>query len=460
MRYIVHYNSYLNLKLNYYLYKMIINLKEILTIYICPDHNEKYQKRKIHMDKLLIKLGFTNFIHYKSSTEKYPYCLNNATIDIFSKYKPPFLLLEDDIKCNFNDISDELYIPDNTDAFYLGLSKGSGHKYNNYNEGSSEFLQTNDNNILKIINMLSAHAILYITPNYIKNLRNLLITKPTFYNDVIMSQNQNKYNIYCYKNCYFYQSNEFDGHEEATNFVPLCNQEKKYTLTYVTAFLNINNCDVNQYFPYFEKLAMSNIPIILYMDSNYIEYGEYIIKKYSNVKIAKYITKNDLYINQIIKNIDLPDIRNIEKDSLDYLKLMNNKIYFLEDATKINIYSTDIFAWIDFRIFHIFSNDYNIINNKLNELSTKIYEDTTNYFPGNLKIKKNIVDTINWRFLGGFFILDRNNIIKLANETTLVLNSLDKLTWEVNIWAILEYNKCFEFGWYFADHNNFIILNL
>ena len=238
MRYIVDYNSYLNLKLNYYLYKMIINLKEILTIYICPDHNEKYQKRKNHMDKLLIKLGFTNFIHYKSSTEKYPFCLNNATIDIFSKYKPPFLLLEDDIECNFNNIPDELYIPDNTDAFYLGLSTAGGHMNNNYDEGSHIVTQTIYNNIFKIKNMLSAHAILYITPNYIKNLRNLLITKPTFYNDVIMSQNQYKYNIYCYKYCYFYQAKEFDGHEEATNIQ--CNV-KNYTLTYVTAFLNINN---------------------------------------------------------------------------------------------------------------------------------------------------------------------------------------------------------------------------
>jgi hypothetical protein len=385
---------------------MIINLKEILIIYICPDDNKQYQEHKIHMDKL----GFTNFIHYKLSSN------SNATIDIFSKYKPPFLLLEDDIKFSLDNIPDKLYIPDDTDAFYLGLS---------------EFFQPTTN------------VILYITPNYIKNLRNLLITNPTFYNDVIISQNQNKYNIYCDKNYYFYKAKQFE-----------------YTLTYVTAFLNINNCDVNQYFPYFEKLAKSQIPILLYMDSNYKEFGEYIIKKYSNVKIAKYITKNDLYVNQIVKDKELPEIRNNAKDTHDYLTLMNNKIYFLEDAMKINVYSTDTFAWIDFRIFHIFSSDVNDIYYKLNELSIKNYKNPTNYFPGNLKTKKNIVDSINWRFLGGFFILDKNNIIKLTNETTIILNSLDKLTWEVNIWAILEYNQKFDFGWYFGDHNNFIILNL
>jgi hypothetical protein len=456
---------------------MIINLKNILTIYVCPDHNEKYNKRKNHMDKLLIELGFTNFIHYKSSSEKYPFCLNNATIDIFSKYKPPFLFLEDDIECNFDTISDELNIPDDTDAFYLGLSKVGGHKYNNYNEGSSEFLQTNYDNILKIKNMLSAHAILYISPKYIHNLRNLLITKPTYYNDVIMSQNQYKYNVYCYDYCYFYQSNEYDGHEEATRFkplanilplandvplaniLPLANVSVPNTLTYVTAFLNINNCDVNQYFPYFEKLANSGIPIVLFMDSNYKNFGEYIIQTYSNVKILKYITKNDLYVNQFIQNKKLPSNRNHKKDTYDYLALMNNKIYFVEEAMKTNLYSTDIFAWIDFRVFHIFSNNQSI-NNKLMELSYNIYKNDITYFPGNLSIIKNIVNSINWRYLGGFFIISKNKIIELVNETTKLLNQLDILTWEVNIWAILEFNKVFDFNWYFSNHNNSLILHI
>jgi hypothetical protein len=440
---------------------MIINLKNILTIYICPDHNEKYHRRKIHMNELLTKLGFTNFIHYKSSTDKYPFCLNNATIDIFSKYKPPFLLLEDDIEYNFDTIPEVINIPDETDVFYLGLSNSGGHKYNNYDEGSSKFRKTNYDNIFKIENMLSAHAILYISPKYIHNLRNLLITKPTFYNDVIMSQNQYLYNVYCYKHCYFYQSKEYDGHEDATKFNPLDNYtEKEKTLTYVTAFLNINNCDVNQYFPYFEKLAKSGIPLVLFMDSMYKEFGEYIIQTYSNVKILKYITKDDLYVNQHIKNKQLPTDRNQKKDTYDYLSLMNNKIYFVEEAMKYNLYFTDTFAWIDFRIFHIFSNDQ-IIYNKLNELSTSLYQNNVSYFPGNLLPNNNIIiNSVNWRFLGGFFILSKNNIIKLIDKTSKLLNNLDILTWEVNIWSILENNKLFNFVWYFADHNNSLILNL
>jgi hypothetical protein len=127
---------------------------------------------------------------------------------------------------------------------------------------------------------------------------------------------------------------------------------------------------------------------------------------------------------------------------------------------KTNIYSTNTFAWIDFRIFHVFSNDYEQLYNKLYELSIRNYEEKSIYFPGNLEVKKNIVDSINWRFLGGFFILDKNSIINLTNETSKLVSNMNRISWEVNIWAILEYNNIFNFGWYFADHNNLLILNL
>lgn len=54
----------------------------ILKLYICPDHNEKYHTRNLHMDNMLDTIGFKDFTHFKSSTENYPTCLNKATIDI------------------------------------------------------------------------------------------------------------------------------------------------------------------------------------------------------------------------------------------------------------------------------------------------------------------------------------------------------------------------------------------
>lgn len=427
---------------------MIINIKEIPVIYICPNHNEKYNKRKLHMDELLTKLKFKNIIHFKSSTEKYPYCLNNATIEIFSKYKPPFLLLEDDIEVT-RDIPDNFEIPDNTDAFYLGLSSGGGHKTNNYDDGNCLY-EYIDSNLFKINNMLGGHAILYINSNYINYLRNELITKPTYYNDVVMSQIQDKFNIYCNQESYFYQGFEYpenlNSNENATKII-LNNKP----VIFVTAFININNSSLEDvtknYFYYFEKLAETGIQIALFLDKLYIEYGETITKKYNNITIIRYLTKEELHINKLkISNV-LPKIRNTKKDTEDYLKLMNNKIYFVEEVS--NLYNNYTwFSWIDFRIYHILPE-----NNKLNKIFTTYNFSYNTYFPGALTNKKYLVDIINWRFLGGFFIINKTKIKDLVKENKKILEELSILTWEVNIWGIIEYNNLFNFGWYLGDHN-------
>ena len=430
---------------------MKIKLKEIPVIYICPDHNEKYHKRKLHMSQLLDKLEFKNVIHYKSSTEKYPCCLNNATIDIFSKYKPPFLVLEDDIKETQN-IPDILEIPDNTDAFYLGLSSGGGHKYNNYDDGDSQFQHINDK-LFKVHNMLATHAILYITSNYILNVRNALITKPDYYNDVIISQIQNKFNIYCHNESYFYQAKELEGHEDATKI----KLNSTNSIIFVTAFININNLSdddvINNYFNYFEKLAKTEIKLALFLDSKYKEYGDNIINKYPNVTVIRYLTKEELHINKLNISKELPKIRNIKKDTEDYLKLMNNKIYFVEEV--MNMYNYDYYSWIDFRIFHIFND--NKINSKIKKFTDTYHFSKLAYFPGASNNKKNILNEINWRFLGGFFLIKRDIINNLVNKTTELLEKLYTLTWEVNVWSILEFNNDFDFGWYLADHNESII---
>ena len=433
---------------------MILKLLDIPVIYICPDHNDKYHKRKLHMDNLLNKLEFKNIIHYKSGNEQYPHCLNNATIDIFSKYKPPFLLLEDDIELTHT-IPESLELPDNTDAFYLGLSKNGGHKYNNYNEGDSKFEHIN-NNLYRIKNMLTTHAILYITPKYILNIRNQLITKPEYYNDVIISQNQHKFNIYCHQESYFYQSNEYDGHEEATK-IKLFNK----SIIFVTAFININNISLEDaeknYFYYFEKLAETGISILLFLDTQYKDYGNMITKKYSNISIIRYLGKEELHINKIKLSNILPKNRNQKKDTEDYIKLMNNKIYFIQEA--MNYYDNlevNYFSWIDFRIFHIFPIS-NTINNKFNEILNTCYYSKSSYFAGANPNVQYLLDDINWRFLGGFFIINKEEINNLVCKTTEILENISVLTWEVNIWAILEYKKLFDFGWYKADHDETIL---
>jgi hypothetical protein len=433
---------------------MKIKVKDILTIYISPDHNEKYHKRKLHMDSLLQKLKFTHVIHYKSNTENYPFCLNSAYIDIFVNYKPPFLLLEDDIDCDIDTFPEEIDIPDSTDAFYLGLSCSGGHQIYNYDEGVSSFIQISDP-IVKIRNMLSAHAVIYMNQKYMMHIRNLLISNPNYYNDVLISQIQNQYNIYTFNKYVFYQSKDFDGHEQATRITIKSEQlddVSKYTCCYVSAFLNFYNKSEfdleTEYFTYFHKLVILEVPIILFLDTSLKNYANTLLDSYKNIKII-FFDKQELLFGTISQ---LPMHKNTDKDTKEYIQFMNNKILFMERAMNSNLFTTNHYAWIDFRIFHIFKNNTRV-SQKLLDLTKRKYTKSA-YFPGAIHYNRCELNEINWRFLGGFFILDRDNIVKLKNETIKIFSSINMLTWEVNIWSILESLKLFDFGWYLADHND------
>jgi hypothetical protein len=191
----------------------IVDLK---TVYICPDHNEKYHTRKVYMDNMLNTLGFKNFTHYKSSTDNYPTCLTKATIDILeNNLNTPVLILEDDIE--WTGIKElNLNSNVNVDAIYLGLSKSAGHPTDNIHLGNSIFEYWSDNQV-RIINMLSTHAILYISKRYKEAVIESLKHNMLFHQDVVISRLQTKFNVLANKKCVFYQSHRFnDGkmHEE------------------------------------------------------------------------------------------------------------------------------------------------------------------------------------------------------------------------------------------------------
>ena len=137
-----------------------MKITDFKVVYICPDHNEKYHTRKLHMDSLLTSMGFKDIIHFKSGTESYPDCLGIAIKDILTMYmEEPFLLLEDDIE-SINYINFD-YV-ENADAIYFGLSKWKGSFIKNIDDGPAEF-QPYSINQVRILNMLSGHAILFIS---------------------------------------------------------------------------------------------------------------------------------------------------------------------------------------------------------------------------------------------------------------------------------------------------------
>ena len=179
----------------------MVRLQDFKTIFICPDHNEKYHARRLHMEDMLKTMGFTDVVHYKSSSEQYPVCLSKATIDILKKYQEPILLIEDDIV--YTDVQTDIVIPTGIDAIYVGLSCQSTTSVHSMFERYS-------NSYMRVLNMLATHAILYISRSYKDAIIEILEANITRVNDVMMTRIQSKYQILALKIPLFYQSMKYN----------------------------------------------------------------------------------------------------------------------------------------------------------------------------------------------------------------------------------------------------------
>ena len=192
-----------------------MRIQDFKVVYICPDHNEKYHARKLHMDSMLDTLGFKDVVHYKSGTDGWPKCLNDATVNILTTYmNEPILLIEDDVE--FTGVSEFEFVH-GADAIYFGLSRSAAHPTINVNAGESIFKPYSTTQV-RVINMLSAHAILYITPRYKQAVCDTIRVNPvTCFNDIAMTRLQPKYRILANKMPSFYQSAKFNapGYNEA-----------------------------------------------------------------------------------------------------------------------------------------------------------------------------------------------------------------------------------------------------
>jgi hypothetical protein len=194
----------------------IHKLTDFKVVFICPDHNEKYHTRKVYMENLLKSKGFKDVVHFKSGNERYPLCLTIAIKDVLTKYlDEPILVLEDDVEI-FG--TTEFTIPINTDAIYLGLSQCASHPTENYNVYYAQFEPYSDSQV-KVKNMLSAHAILYISKTYkekvIKVLEGCINSSDRYVSDMEVSRIQKDFNVYANKIPIFFQSNKFN---DPTNF--------------------------------------------------------------------------------------------------------------------------------------------------------------------------------------------------------------------------------------------------
>ena len=244
--------------------------------------------------------------------------------------------------------------------------------------------------------------------------------------------------------------------------------------TFVTSFIILENVvkPLSWRIEKFLDIVKTGINICVYVGFSVEDEILEIASQYPNVKLMKTFCIVDLFAYKAcagIYNLELPHTNNVNKDTKEYMIMMNAKIEFVNETMKQNPFNTDYFAWIDFSISHVFSSKNYI--NLLNDINSMKYETRFLAIPGcNNKIMNredgntelcDELQSICWRFCGGFFWGDKNSLVEFYNlyidYFPKFILKYNKLVWEVNFWAWLELNSDWCPDWYLADHNDSII---
>ena len=254
--------------------------------------------------------------------------------------------------------------------------------------------------------------------------------------------------------------------------------DKDKNIIFTTCFFHLEDwkCkSADQYFQLFTQLCRTQLNLVVYTSNCYYDNVKEISSAYPNVLLIVKIELNDLNIAKLVAkqvakqgiNINLPTIRNLEKDKISYFICMNSKFELvkrtLEMSNQAIIPLAKNYGWIDFGIFYVFKQS-EITSAKLTRISEYSFPDNFISFPGCVFSQPIFQTVLNkfviWRFCGGFFIISASLIDKYY---TLITKYFDeniksgKITWEVNIWAGAEQKYNLDFGWYLADHNDSII---
>lgn len=227
-------------------------------------------------------------------------------------------------------------------------------------------------------------------------------------------------------------------------------------ITFVTAFFtpSTDYRTSETYFSMFDRLASTNLPIILFLDEKLIDHVERYRESYPNVQIyPATLDKSWLPVTEFV----LPEKRNQGKDTIDYFFIQLSKLRHLSVASKMA--TTSHLAWIDFGIFHMLK-DVPRAQQLLQEISTMELPPNHVFSPScwvyEKPLSKLVRDNAIWNHCGSFMVGDRTlfpDFYKRQND--LVLQHLPTLTWEVNYWAVMD-----GFTPYKANHNETILTGL
>jgi len=267
-------------------------------------------------------------------------------------------------------------------------------------------------------------------------------------------------------------------------------------VTFVTVYMNIypkseqGERDMAWRFQQFAKIAETGIQLCVYVDESSEELLEQFIVLYPNIrKMRTWKTIQDTWTYDIcrphLSMLKLPTHRNETKDTFEYMALMHTKMECMADAIRENPFESTHFAWIDFNIAHIFKHLVSS-QSQLKSISMNQWSQSFLVMPGCWTELPEILEppyvhtmlnTIHWRFCGGFFMGDITSVSKFCSlyqtHFPLFIAEHKSMIWEVNYWTWMEHQfadwsvtnykrdkptgEVWKPQWYSADHNDSIL---
>ena len=205
---------------------------------------------------------------------------------------------------------------------------------------------------------------------------------------------------------------------------------------------------------HFNRLAATGIPLLLFLSSTYAA----MVNPSANVTVVELELENLLTYQQVPEGVKMPVHRTVHHDTRNFMILMNAK---LEMATRALAFTqaTHV-AWIDFNVCHVFRGTEGLRRLKLiakSHLKETMFA-VPGCWPSGVGLDR-LFDAVNWRFCGGFFLADRDSLVKahtLFHELWPIVVREKGLTWEVNMWAYME-SKGWAPSWFKGDHNDSLV---
>lgn len=231
---------------------MIIDIRDFPVYYINLDSQPD---RRESTENTLTSLGFSRIYRVSGIQHQTPSvgcALSHLKVMENKSIQAPFLLVEDDIQYVGNEKL--IYeVPEDADAIFLGTSIWG--RFLNFNGQFVQYRKVNED-IVRVYNMLSAHAILYLNNGYKEHLSRVAYHSAyeiQDHMDVGYAETQKYYNVYSVNRPVFTQNT----HQEAS------------TSTHITQM----GMDPEESKKFFESkkwnLQLSNIKTISGWDSNY-----------------------------------------------------------------------------------------------------------------------------------------------------------------------------------------------